>query len=204
MQSAEVELKFPVGDVAALQAGLPALGLGLLTPRTFEHNVLFDTPERSLRARRQILRIREYGDRCVLTHKRPPEGADDSVYKTRIETETLVEDCAAVREVFAQLGYEAVFIYDKFRTEWEAPVAESEAGRHLVIDETPIGTWAELEGATEWIDQMLDVLGVDRAVCLTESYGRLFETWKQETGSAAEVMTFEAVRDAAAAELAAR
>lgn len=204
MQSAEVELKFPVADPVALETKLPTLGFRLLTPRTFEHNVLFDTPDRALRARQQILRLREYGARCVLTHKRPPEGADDSVYKIRIETETEVQDCAAMREIFVQLGYEAVFVYDKFRTEWEPSTGDSAAAGHVVIDETPIGTWAELEGPTEWIDRMRGALEIDRASCLTDSYGRLFESWRLRTGSSAEQMTFEAVREAAQPELAAR
>ena len=95
-------------------------------------------------------------------------------------------------------------MYDKFRTEWEPSAVGGSAGGHVVIDETPIGTWAELEGPTEWIDHMLAALGVDHAVCSTDSYGRLFETWRHATRSPAQQMTFEAVREAAAPELAAR
>ena len=190
MQSAEIELKFPGSDPAALQSLLPALGFRLVTPRTFEHNVLFDTADRTLRVRHQILRVREYGERCVVTHKRQPDDADDSQYKTRIETETAVDDCDAVREIFAQLGYTPVFTYDKFRTEWEATGGDTSAAAHLVIDETPIGIWAELEGPIDWIDRMLEALAVDRASCRTDSYGRLFELWKQRTGSQATDMTF--------------
>jgi adenylate cyclase class 2 len=62
MQSAEIELKFPIADLAHLQSLLPGLGFALDTPRTFEHNTLYDTPARSLRASKQILRIRRYGD----------------------------------------------------------------------------------------------------------------------------------------------
>ena len=118
MQGAEIEIKFPVHNSADLEAQLPALGFHLETPRTFEHNTLYDTPARSLRERRQILRLRKYGDLCILTHKRTPENADDSRYKTRIETETLIGDCDAMAEVFKQLGYVPPFVYEKFRTEW--------------------------------------------------------------------------------------
>lgn len=197
MQSAEVELKFPVDDSAALEAKLPSLGFHLLTPRTFEHNILLDHRDRRLRSRQQILRLREYGARCVLTHKRPPEGADDSEYKTRIETETEVDDCEAIRKILGQLGYEPVFVYDKFRTEWEHPSDSSGLGRHLVLDETPIGIWAELEGPPAWIDEMREALGIPRSACTTDSYGRLFERWQRQTGSHAPHMTFEAVCDAA-------
>lgn len=198
MPSAEIELKFPVSDPAELQGRLPHLGFHLETPRTFEHNTLYDTPDRQLRARHQLLRLRRYGTRCTLTHKRTPDNADDSQYKTRIETESTIGDCNALATVFAHLGYTPAFVYEKFRTEWSFPFGTASA--HLVLDETPIGTWAELEGPTDWIDQMLVELRVDPRTCLTDSYGKLFLTWKDRTGSPAENLTFaEATAPALAA-----
>jgi adenylate cyclase class 2 len=64
---------------------------------------------------------------------------------------------------------------------------------HLVIDETPIGDYAELEGPPAWIDETLAKLVVDPSTCLTDSYGRLFLTWKERTGSAAENLTFDEI-----------
>ena len=201
MQSAEIELKIAVPDLAAFQARLSRLGFALESPRTFEMNTLFDTPGRELRGRRQVLRIRQYGDVCTLTHKRMPDAggastADATRYKTRIETETTVAEGGALAEVFRELGYGPVFVYEKFRTVWSDPAgaALSEAGTpHLVLDETPIGTWAELEGPVEWIDRTLRRLGVDAAEGLTDSYGKLFLDWKARTGSPAEHLTFAEV-----------
>jgi adenylate cyclase class 2 len=214
MQNAEIELKFPIDDLARLQSRLPLLGFQLDTPRTFEQNTLYDTPDRSLRQTTQILRIRRYGDIWTVTHKRTagnaPEEADTR-YKVRIETETHIEDGPALAAIFEQLGYFPMFRYEKFRTEWsqttpciEGPLfnnAElpSEVSRltqpmHLVIDETPIGDFGELEGPPAWIDQTLAALGIDLATCLTESYGRLFLKWKERTGSPAENLTFDETR----------
>jgi adenylate cyclase class 2 len=159
----------------------------LVTERTFESNTLYDTGERQLRARKQILRVRQYGDRWTVTHKRQAANADDTRYKTRIETESVVEDGEALAEIFTQLGYAPVFRYEKFRTEWSA------GDGHLVVDETPIGVWAELEGPPDWIDAMLVGLGVAAETCSTESYGKLFLSWKDETRSPAENLTFEEV-----------
>ena len=64
---------------------------------------------------------------------------------------------------------------------------------HLVIDETPIGNYVELEGPTDWIDRTLDALQIDPATCLTDSYGKLFLDWKQRTGSPAENLTFSEI-----------
>jgi adenylate cyclase, class 2 len=209
MQSAEIELKFPVDDLARLQSRLPALGFHLDTPRTFEQNTLYDTPARTLRESKQLLRLRRYGDLWTLTHKRQPDPSiNDSTsrYKIRIETETHVDDGPALAAIFEQLGYTPVFRYEKFRTEWSQaastiegplfpasdPLAElSPAHGHLVLDETPIGNYAELEGPPAWIDDTLASLGIDPALCLTESYGKLFLAWKQRTGSPAEHLTFD-------------
>ena len=185
MMSAEIELKFRVDSLPELERRLPQLGFRMETPRTFEQNTLYDTPDRSLKARGEILRVRQYGGRWVVTHKRHPEEEDTaSIYKVRIETETAVEDGAAMAEVFVRLGYGPVFEYEKYRTEY------ADGDGHLVLDETPIGVFAELEGPTQWIDRQLEALAVDPGVCLTESYGKLFLEWKARTGSSAENLVF--------------
>ncbi len=193
MQAAEIELKFGVVDSEALLLAADRLGFRVVTERTFESNTLYDTADRQLRGRRQILRLRQYGARSTVTHKRvADEGDGDLRYKTRIETESVIEDGQALAEIFTQLGYGPVFRYEKFRTELELEVG------HLVLDETPIGVWAELEGPPAWIDAMLAGLQVAPELQSTESYGKLFLRWKQETGSLAENMTFAEVADAEA------
>ena len=194
MQSAEIELKFVIPNIASLEARLPSLGFHLDTPRTFESNTLFDTPGRDLRAAGQILRIRQYGDLWTLTHKRPPDNDDPaSRYKTRIETETHLDDAGALEEIFRQLGYAPVFRYEKYRTEWSQVTSESSNPMHLVIDETAIGTWGELEGPTKWIDDTLAQLAIDPTTCTTQSYGKLFLNWKESTKSPAGNLTFAEV-----------
>ena len=198
MQSAEIELKIPVANVLDLQDRLIQLGFHLVTPRTLEQNTLYDAPSRDLRAQRQILRVRQYGNLCTVTHKRLPsqsDPVDTTRYKVRIETETAVADPEAMAEIFIQLGYIPAFVYEKYRTEWSQPISpgsqtNSQTVAHLVIDETPIGNYAELEGPTAWIDQTLVQLNVDPATCLTDSYGKLFLDWKERTHSPAENLTF--------------
>ncbi len=185
MQAVEIEVKFRVHDVAALTHKLLSLGFTEQTPRTFEHNVLFDTPEHSLRAVRSILRVRRYGERWILTHKCLPSNFDPSErLKHRDETETQVEDGEALCTVFERLGFARAFVYEKWRAEF------ADATGHCVIDETPIGVFAELEGPEAWIDQQSRSLGLAADDLLTLSYGRLFEAWKAETGSPASELTF--------------
>lgn len=199
MHSAEIELKFPVSSLASLERRLTELGFRLDTVRTFESNTLYDTPDRSLRQRGELLRVREYGDRHIVTHKRHPDNEEaGSPYKVRIETESEVSDGEAIAEIFTRLGFEPSFRYEKYRSEYSHPgqARNGIATGHVVVDETPIGVYAELEGPTGWIDQTLVALGVNFSQCLTESYGRLFTEWKKRNGSSADNLTFDEINGA--------
>ena len=184
----ETEIKFKVSDLPGLTGRLQAAGFSMLTPRSFESNVLYDTPDRKMRARTEILRIRNYAGHWTVTHKRLPDflpGEDR--HKHRIETETDVADGAVMEEVFLSLGLVAAFRYEKWRTEWQ------DGEGHCVVDETPIGNYAELEGSAAWIDGAAARLGIAPEDYITLSYGRLFEQWRQEHASAATDLTFSAV-----------
>jgi adenylate cyclase class 2 len=184
---AEIEIKFRVPDLDALTARLQSLGLKQITPRTHELNVLFDLPGCPLRAKGDLLRLRKYGDTWLLTHKAKTKN-EDGPHKIRIETETRVEDGAKMEAILVALQFQPVFRYEKFRAEWTG-----EKG-HVVLDETPIGNFAEIEGPPEWIDNIARDLGITSDQYITETYAALFLAWKRETQSPAEEMTFVAVR----------
>jgi adenylate cyclase class 2 len=184
----ETEIKFCVDDLTDLAQRLEAAGFTLHTPRSFESNVLYDTPDRQMRARTEILRIRNYAGRWTVTHKRLPDvGPGEDTHKHRIETETEVSDGDALATVFLSIGLVAAFRYEKWRTEWQ------DGEGHCVVDETPIGNYAELEGSAAWIDRAAARLGIDPSQYSTLSYGRLFDLWRQQRNSAAEDLTFAAV-----------
>jgi adenylate cyclase, class 2 len=192
MGTIETEIKFRVTDTAQLEAHLSSAGFRLVTPRSFESNVLYDTAERSLRSKRELVRIRNYAGRWLLTHKRVPDsGIGEDRHKHRVETETELSDGAALAEVFCSVGLVPVFRYEKWRTEW------SDNEGHCVVDETPLGTFAELEGSPEWIDRVAEQLSVAPEERLTVSYGRLFDQWRERTGSTAQDLTFAAVNSSA-------
>jgi len=189
----ETEIKFRVDDLAGLTQRLQAAGFTLQTPRSFESNVLYDTPDRQMRVRTEILRIRNYAGRCLLTHKRLPDiGPGEDIHKHRIETETEVSDGEALAQVFRSIGLVPAFRYEKWRAVW------TDGQGHCVVDETPIGNYAELEGSAAWIDAAAARLGIDPSQYITLSYGRLFDLWRQQHNSAAEDLTFDAVAQAAA------
>jgi adenylate cyclase, class 2 len=185
MQAMETEVKIRVMDREIFEQKLPALGFKRVTARTLERNTLYDTPERRLRNSRQILRIRQYGSKWVVTHKSVPGDLTvEGPHKNRVETETMVEDGPVLGQIFEILGFSPVFVYEKWRTEWADPSG------HCVLDETPLGVYAELEGPDEWIDAIAQQLGVAESEFITLSYGRIFENWRDQTGSKANNFTF--------------
>jgi adenylate cyclase, class 2 len=186
---AEVEIKFRITDLASLVSALRQIGLREVTPRTHEMNVLFDLPGQPLRARGEILRLRKYGETWVLTHKAKSKN-DGGPHKSRIETETRVEDGEKMEAILRALQFEPTFRYEKFRAEWKG-----EQG-HLVIDETPIGNFGEIEGPPGWIDSVALQLGISPQDYITETYAGLFFNWKKRAGNAAKEMTFAAVKAA--------
>ena len=184
----ETEIKFHVDDLAGLARRLEAAGFHLQTPRAFESNVLYDTPDRQMRARTEILRIRGYAGQWTVTHKRLPDiGPGEDSHKHRIETETEGADGDALAEIFLALGLVPAFRYEKWRTEW------TDGEGHCVVDETPIGDYAELEGPAEWIDRAAARIGLDPAEYITLSYGRLFDLWREQQNSTVQDLTFAAV-----------
>ncbi|MEO5935961.1 MAG: class IV adenylate cyclase [Terriglobales bacterium] len=180
----EVEIKFRIGDLRALTRRLPAAGFRLKTRRTLEQNTLFDDAERRLASRGDVLRIRSYGKVWTLTHKtRGSEGR----HKVRTETETVVADGEALTAILHSLGFQPAFRYEKFRTEW------TDGKGDVVLDETPIGNFGEIEGPAAWIDRTANKLKLTPADYLTASYVALFREWKSLTGSNATEMTWKAI-----------
>ena len=97
----EVEIKFPIKDLGSLIHELSNKGFHLVTPRTHEMNTLYDTPNGSLREQGELLRIRKYGETWKVTHKAM---GNTGKHKTRVETETKVQDGEALAEIFSSLG----------------------------------------------------------------------------------------------------
>ncbi len=180
----EVEIKFALHDLDDIQRRLKRAGFRQKTARTHEMNTLYDLPSGELRSRGEVLRLREYGGEWKLTHKsRGTAGR----HKTRTENETAVGDGARTEAILTALGYRPSFRYEKFRSEW------TDGKGHVVLDETPIGNFGEIEGPPRWIDRTARTIGIRPADYITDSYVALFVTWKTRTGSTAQHMTFKEI-----------
>lgn len=181
----EIEIKFRVADLRALARMLRAAKFRLVTPRTNEMNTLYDLPGDVLRARRELLRLRKYGSTWTLTHK---SGGKKGRHSSRVELETGVSDGKTMDAILRGLGYAPTFRYEKFRTEW------ADGKGKVVVDETPIGDFCEIEGPPRWIDATAKTLGISPVDYITKNYATLFVDWKQATQSPAQEMTFKEIK----------
>jgi adenylate cyclase, class 2 len=165
----EIEVKIAVASAAAARRLLRGKGFAVVKPRVFEANDVFDTPDLRLRNHQALLRIREVRREVKLTYKGPPAGGK---HKSREELELTADDGPTLAAIFNRLGFERVFRYEKYRTEFQR-----EKTGTVTLDETPIGVYLELEGPPVWIDRTARLLGFQEQDYILESYGRLYLNW---------------------------
>jgi adenylate cyclase class 2 len=164
----ETEVKFRVADRQELEERLRRLGAAPGNA-ALERDVLLDDPSGSLRRQGRAVRIRETAGTAFLTYKGPKEVR--AGVRSRVELETEVGDARMMAAFLHELGLEPVFRYEKRRTPWRF----AEPSRPLVVvDETPIGLFAEIEGEERAIRTLAAELGVDEGEFLGESYAALY------------------------------
>jgi adenylate cyclase class 2 len=86
--------------------------------------------------------------------------------------------------ILETLGFHVWFRYEKYRQEF----AKDDV--IVAIDETPIGTFVELEGGEQGIVSAARALGRGQADYLTDSYRGLFLQYCHERGVTATDMLF--------------
>lgn len=182
----EVEIKFSIPDMQQLERKLRQAQFRRVTPSTHEMNTLYDLPGHPLRNQGALLRLRKYGTKWVLTHKAKGKAGR---HKSRVETETVISDGENMDIILHSLGFRPSFRYEKYRAEW------ADATGHVVLDETPVGNFGEIEGPARWIDKTARLLGIASADYNTKSYAEVFVDWKRRTRSTAAEMTFAAVEE---------
>lgn len=163
----ETEIKLHLPDVAFGRRILRRGGFRVSRRRTFEANLVFDRPDGRIRSSGGLLRLRQSGRESYLTYKGPAEAGK---HKSREELETVVDRFDLTELIFSRLGFTTVFRYEKYRTEFRRPRS---AGL-IMLDETPIGVFLELEGPADWIDATALQLGFSQTDYITSSYGSLY------------------------------
>jgi adenylate cyclase class 2 len=180
----ETEIKLAVPDAKFARRLLRAAGFRVSRPRVFETNTVFDTALGSLGKAATLLRVREAGGTNTLTYKgRPVAGR----YKSREELELEIPDAGAMAAILARLGFHPASRYEKYRTEFRQPRRSGV----IMLDETPIGVFLELEGTAHWIDRTAHRLGFEESHYITRSYGGLYLEWCQRQQVKPSNMVFE-------------
>lgn len=182
----EIEIKFRIDSLPSTIRSLKRAGFKQLTPSTHEMNSLYDLPGQKLRKKGEILRLRKYGEKWVLTHKAKPK-SQTGRHKSRVELESRVDNGPQLDAILCALGYTPTFRYEKYRAEW------ADGQGHVVLDKTPIGNFGEIEGPPRWIDRIATALGISKSDYITKTYAPMFFEWKKRTRSAAKEMTFKAI-----------
>ena len=180
----ETEVKFRVGNRAAIEARLRALGAaeGALEEET---NLLLDDDVLSLRRAGRALRVRVVSGRGVLTFKGP--ASFDGGVKSRVELESGVDAPENVLALLDALGYRPRFRYEKRRTPWRF----ADPSRPIVVvDETPLGLFAEVEGEVDAVRTLAAELGVREELFLRSSYWGLWVAAREEDPRLPEDMVF--------------
>jgi adenylate cyclase class 2 len=180
--STEREVKLRFGSPEDARAAVRDAGATLVKDRRLQRDALFDTRAGALRRSRRTLRLRTEPDGCTLTFKGPPEA---SSMKVREEAETSVADERVLVQVFAALDLEITFRYEKYREEYSAP------GVLIAIDETPVGTYVEIEGSEDGIVSAAAALGRRPSDFMVESYRGLFMRHREQLGLQGPHMLFE-------------
>lgn len=168
----EIKLRLP-GDLSKIRRALRDLGFRVSKSRLHEYNVLLDTSTRLLRCHGKLIRVRRVGTHNVLTYKGP---SDLGRYKKRLEIEVMLQDAFKVELIFNEIGYHPIFRYEKFRTEFAKPPSTGK----VLLDETPIGNYLEIEGSPRWIDSTAQLLGFTTGDYITRSYGYLYLAYCRE------------------------
>jgi adenylate cyclase class 2 len=178
----EIEVKFAMGDRAALVTKLIDAGAQRLYPETFEDNIVLDR-RGELRTRGSLLRVRKFGKYVIATYKGPT--SIEGGIKSRDEVQTGVESFERALALFEALGFRPAFRYQKFREVWRLKDAE------VVLDRTPIGDYFEIEGSIELIREIAAELGMNMGESIRATYADLYRQHRRTRGDLPENMVFD-------------
>jgi len=170
----EIEIKLRLPEkLEKIRSTLRDEGFRVSKRRLHEYNVLLDTSNQVLRSHGKLIRVRRVGTHNLLTYKGPSE---QGRYKKRREIEIVLPDAFTAEQIFNEIGYHPIFRYEKFRTEY----AKAPSTGKVLLDETPIGNFLEIEGSPRWIDSTARLLGFSAADYITRSYGYLYLAYCRE------------------------
>lgn len=178
----EREIKLGFRRVDEARQAILSTGATPLRGRRLQEDYLLDTPDDQLRRRRCVLRVRMECGKTLLTFKGPVQV---SPMKLREELETIVGDGLLLLRVLEELGFRVWFRYQKYREEF------AHEDVTIALDETPVGTFVEVEGSERGIHEMASALLRNPDDYVLDSYRGLFVKYCETQGLPVTDMLFE-------------
>ncbi|HTU35181.1 MAG TPA: class IV adenylate cyclase [Candidatus Acidoferrum sp.] len=179
----EIEIKLRVENLPNLLRRLHQIG-ARDRGRVFQQNTIYDTPDADFHRHGRLVRLRtetakNRRRKAKLTSKSPPDPTKTRSkrkepaprHKRTLERELEVRDPSRTARLLEAIGLSPSFRYEKYRTSFHL-------GRlHLDLDETPIGTFLELEGRPAAIDRVAKRLGYTPADYIRGTYWDLYAAY---------------------------
>jgi adenylate cyclase class 2 len=178
----EREIKLRFGSPEEARAAILAAGAAPVRGRRLQEDCLLDTADDLLRRQRSVLRVRLESGKSLLTFKGPVQPA---AMKLREELETIVGDGPLLLRILQNLGFRIWFRYQKYREEFALDDVI------VAVDETPLGTFVEIEGGDRGIAEMAVALGRGPDDYLLDSYRGLYCAHCRERGVPLADMLFD-------------
>ena len=177
----EIELKSIVTDLEGLRKSLTQSGATLSFEGELEDR-RYDTAERRLLERDEVLRLRVYRDargaRAQLDWKGPTSYVNG--YKRREELSTSLDDADALTTMLDRLGYEVTMEIDRHIWQYEIGGATVRLERYPRMDDL-----VEVEGEPEEIERAIGILGLPRDGFNTDRLPDFVRRFEERTGERA-------------------
>lgn len=183
----ELELKATVPDVDAARERLLRHGATRHAAGA-QRDRRYDTAERRLRARDEVLRIREFTSEGIARASLDWKGAAkfDSGYKEREELSLGIADAATAAHILERLGFIVSFEIERQVEVFHIHGAMVRFERYAQMD-----TLVEVEGAPAAIEQAIASLGIARERFTTERLSDFARAYEERTGLRAAVSSAE-------------
>jgi predicted adenylyl cyclase CyaB len=177
----EVELKAVVDSMEARIANVERAG-GRMVFRGRLEDCRYDTVERQLRVRDDVLRLRVYRDdhgaRAELGWKGPTRYEDG--YKVRDEVGARSPDADALRHILERLGFVLTREIDRDITQFELYGATVRFERYPRMDDL-----VEVEGDPDAIERAIAAIGLPREAFTSDRLFDFVRRWQERTGQSA-------------------
>jgi adenylate cyclase class 2 len=186
----EVELKAMVADPEAARNALRAAGATLTYAGRLEDR-RYDAPDRALRLRDQVLRLRIYRGnemRALLDWKGP--SSYEGGYKIREEHSTPVADAAALAAILEGLGYVVTREIDRTIEQYQLEGAMVRFERYPRMD-----VLVEVEGEPAAIERAIAALAMPREAFTTGRLPDFVQRYEDRTGERAAICDRELTGD---------